>query len=81
MLDPPGTMRTPSSTVNWRTGYVALSKYGCRERSIDISTIVPMRSPSRIPFLTHGVTRQPFLADASGCAARTSPRFSFCLNW
>ena len=36
-----------------------MSKNGCRERSIDISTIVPMRNPRRIPFFTHGVTCMP----------------------
>src|SRR5580698_4548030 len=35
MLDPPGTMRTPSLVVKCFTGNVALSKNGCRAESTD----------------------------------------------
>ena len=80
MLEPPGTMRTPLSTVKRFTGYVDLSKKGCRVGSIDISTTAPMRNPSRMPFLTQPFTRQPLLARASGSAARTEPLLSAALN-
>src|SRR6185437_16328139 len=44
------------------------------------STIAPIRKPSRIPFFTQALTRQPVGAVESGSAARTSPRFSASLN-
>src|SRR5689334_19714686 len=79
-LDPPGTMRTWLATLIAFTGYVSLSKNGCRTRSTDMSTSLPMRNPSRIPFFTHAFVRQPVFDAASGSAARTSPRFSAALN-
>src|SRR2546425_2590800 len=42
--------------------------------------MVPMRKPSRMPFLTQALARQPVLEDESGSAARISPRFSASLN-
>src|SRR5579885_943679 len=69
MLDPPGTMRTPESMEKFFSGYVDLSKKSCCAPSEHISTMYPMRKPSRIPFLTHAFTRQPVLEDASGSAA------------
>src|SRR3972149_4069017 len=39
-----------------------------------------MRKPSRIPFFTQPLTRQPDGADASGSAARTTPEFSAAMN-
>ena len=80
MLEPPGTMRTPLAAVKCFTGHVALSKNGCRAASTDMSTIPPMRNPSRIPFFTHGLTRQPVFEDESGSAARTAPVFSASLR-
>src|ERR1700691_4586272 len=47
---------------------------------MDISTVAPMRKPSRMPFFTHGFTRQPVAVDESGSAARISPEFSASLN-
>src|SRR5580700_5900649 len=47
---------------------------------MDMSTIAPMRKPRRIPFLIHGLTRQPAGFDASGSAARTWPEFKASLN-
>src|SRR5579883_681875 len=70
-LDPPGTMRTASCGPNFFSGYVALSR---KEKSpTGISTMAPMRKPSRIPFFTHALTRQPVGEAASGWAARTRP--------
>src|SRR5208282_228022 len=80
MLDPPGTIRTPDSAVNFFTGYVALSKKGCRDASIDISTITPIRKPIKIPFFTQELTRHPVADDGSGSAARTTPEFKPSLN-
>src|ERR1700733_12423361 len=79
MLDPPGTMRTPLAALTLRTGYVDLSKNGCRVASTDISTTAPMRNPSRIPFFTQPFTRQPTGDAPSGSAARTEPSFSASL--
>src|SRR5262249_3430501 len=79
-LDPPGTTRTPSAIETLRTGYVDLSKNGCRLGSIDISTTAPMRKPNRIPCFTHPFTRQPVAVELSGSAARISPRFNAILN-
>ena len=73
-------MRTPLSGVSRFTGHVALSNIGCRTGSIDMSTIAPMRNPSRMPFFTQVFTRQPLRADASGSAERIAPSFSACLN-
>src|SRR6266478_8373989 len=42
---------------------------------MDISTALPMRKPSKIPFFTQALTRQPVSDAGSGSAARTSPRF------
>src|ERR1700733_10473023 len=93
MLEPPGTMRMPSPTPNARSGYVDLSMKRCcvtpvtapsadslADRSADMSTIEPMRKPSKIPFFTQPFTRHPVFAAGSGSAARTSPRFSASLN-
>src|SRR5438034_2423646 len=57
MLEPPGTMRTPSEAANARTGYVDLSKNGCLVASMDMSAIAPIRKPSKIPFFTQGFAR------------------------
>src|SRR5260370_38840711 len=70
-LEPPGTMRTRSSSVVGRTGEVSLSKkrsVGCA----DMSTSAPMRNPKRMPRLTHGLTRQ--VAGGRRSAARIVPR-------
>src|SRR4051794_6059128 len=80
MLEPPGTIRTPSLPSNCFTGYAALSNHGCLAVSMDQSTTIDIRNPRRIPFFTQGLTRQPVRADESGSAARISPEFSFCLN-
>src|ERR1700741_4755496 len=84
MLEPPGTMRTPSSGDIGRTGYVDLSKKGSRFWFATLykekSTGRPMRKPSRMPFFTQGLARQPDFALGSGSAARISPRFNPCLN-
>src|SRR6185295_6212869 len=66
--------------VNCFTGYVDLSKNGWRVESMDISTTAPIRKPSRIPFLTQPLTRQPLLAAVSGSAARIAPVFSASLK-
>src|ERR1700681_2874877 len=43
--------------------------------------MLPIRKPSRMPFLTHAFTRQPLgITDASGSAARMFPAFNCCLN-
>src|SRR2546430_6948462 len=48
------------------------------------STLFPyttlFRSPSRIPFFTQALTRQPDFVEASGSAARISPRLSAALK-
>src|SRR5579872_6688604 len=84
MLEPPGTMRTPEFAVKCFGGNVFLSKKGsCRAPAAaprDISTVAPIRNPSRMPFFTQALTRQPFGALASGSAARTSPALSASLN-
>ena len=41
--------------------------------STDISTMPPMRKPSRMPFFTQAFTRQPVGAERSGSAARMRP--------
>jgi len=46
----------------------------------DISTVAPMRNPSKIPFFTQAFALHPLFVDASGSAARTSPQFSAALN-
>src|SRR5580704_11790108 len=81
MLDPPGTIRTPSFESSCFTGYVDLSNQGCRTVLMDMSTVTPMRKPIKIPFFTQVFTRQPILTDGSGSAARTSPAFNACLNF
>ena len=43
---------------------------GWRARSMDMSMTAPMRKPSRIPFFTQALTRQPVGEAASGSAAR-----------
>src|ERR1041385_7005851 len=45
-----------------------------------MSTFVPMRKPSRMPFFTHKFTRQPVGLAASGSAARTRPSLSAVWN-
>ena len=60
MLEPPGTMRTPCSAVE----AASPGRWPCRSRaaawrSIDMSTIAPKRKPSRMPFFTQALTRQP----------------------
>src|SRR5580765_8566217 len=39
-----------------------------------MSMLTPMRNPSRMPFFTQALTRQPVGLAASGSAARNSPR-------
>src|SRR5258708_30068328 len=80
MLEPPGTIRTPCAGVSLFTGNVDLSKKGWRTVSIDISMTVPIRNPSRMPFFTHGFTRQPNFDAGSGSAARTEPEFRASRN-
>src|SRR5258708_14979199 len=75
MLEPPGTMRTPSATEKEWSGLVDLSKKGSLDESTDISTMEPRRKPRRIPFLTQALVRQPVGEEESGSAARRSPRF------
>src|SRR5262245_51758783 len=53
---------------------------GWRTGSIDMSTIAPMRKPSKMPFFTQVLTRQPVGEDGSSSAARTSPRLSASLK-
>src|SRR5579883_1494507 len=78
MLEPPGTMRTPSAEEKVWTGYVDLSKKGSFAASRDISTMEPMRKPRRIPFLTQALTRQTVGEEGSGSAARMVPSFKPC---
>ena len=81
MLDPPGTMRTPSPRVRRAApGKSTCRTSGWRTGSIDISTIEPMRKPSRMPFLTQAFTRQPVFEEASGSAERIAPAFRASLN-
>ena len=80
MLEPPGTIRTPSSGLSRLTGHVDLSIIGCRTGFTDISTVTPMRNPSSTPFLTHVFTRQPLRAEESGSAERIFPEFRACLK-
>src|SRR5579863_4230691 len=80
MLEPPGTMRMPLSGPRRFTGNVALSNIGSRTGSGDMSTTVPIRKPSRMPFLTQIFTRQPAAALASGSAERIVPSFNACLK-
>src|ERR1035437_1042038 len=77
---PPGTIRTPSSGVNRRAGYVPLST---NERIVLpggasplISVSEPRRKPSRRPRFTHVFTRHPVGALASGSADRSVPASS-----
>ena len=81
MLDPPGTMRTPLASVKslHRIGGL-VEKRLPRRRRTDMSTMAPMRNPSRMPFFTQPFTRQPPGDAASGSAARTVPAFSASLN-
>src|SRR3982074_1439327 len=82
IIEPPGTIRTLEAASNLFTGNVDLSKKGWRDTSIDISTIVPIRNPTRIPFFTQVLTRHPERADRSGSAARASPEFKeFLKSW
>src|ERR1035438_236445 len=78
-LLPPGTMRMPFSGPMRCIGYVSLS----RKLSVptDISVLTPMRNPSRMPFLTQALTRQPVAAAASGSAARTMPALRAARNF
>ena len=80
MEEPPGTIRTPSPGKSCFTGQVALSKNGWRDRSSERSTIAPMRKPSRTPFFTQALTRQPEGCAESGSAARIAPAFSASLK-
>jgi hypothetical protein len=49
--------------------------------SVDgMSMMTPIRKPSRIPFFTQALVRQPPCELVSGSAERTSPRFSASLN-
>src|ERR1044071_3431738 len=75
--EPPGTMRTLSRTLVGRTGYVSLSKKR-KEAWALMSESTPILKPTRMPLLTHELTRQR--PSASRSAARTSPRLSACLN-
>src|SRR5215213_6358652 len=66
-------MRTFSSIVVGRTGYVSLSK-NLKLSLLDTSAIAPMRKPSSTPCFTHELTTHlplPFFS-----AALTSPRLS-----
>src|SRR5271154_3898336 len=47
---------------------------------MDMSVTAPMRNPSRMPFFTQALTRQPDGDFSSGSAARTSPAFRASLN-
>jgi len=69
---PPGTIRTPSSVVKLRAGYVALSMNDSVPPFVML-TSAPMRKPSRIPRFTHAFTRHPVGESASGSAARRMP--------
>ena len=68
MLEPPGTMRTPSAAVNFRTGKVSLSKKeNCPS---DMSVTAPNLKPARITSFTHLFTfHSPFTFSAT----RSSP--------
>src|ERR1700676_1901847 len=48
--------------------------------SMELETMTPNRKPSRIPFFTQALVRQPLCVLLSGSAARTCPRFSASLN-
>src|ERR1039458_4306191 len=41
-----------------------------------MSTLMPMRKPTRMPFLTQALTRQPVAVAGSGSAARMRPAVS-----
>ena len=45
-----------------------------------MSTIAPMRKPTRIPFFTQALVRHPVGCEASGSAERMRPAFSSSLN-
>src|ERR1700752_5090475 len=45
-----------------------------------MSTMAPMRKPTRMPFFTHAFVRQPGECDASGSAERMRPELSSPLN-
>src|SRR5215510_6975583 len=70
-------MRTFSSIVVGRTGYVSLSK-NLKLSLLETSAIAPMRKPSSSPCFTHVLTSQLPLSVFS--AALTSPRLSTRLN-
>src|ERR1035441_3778558 len=73
-LLPPGTMRMPFSGPMRCMGYVFLSRK--LSAPTDMSTLMPMRKPTRMPFLTHALTRQPVAVAGSGSAARMRPAVS-----
>src|ERR1019366_3890274 len=73
-LLPPGTMRMPFSGPMRCMGYVFLSRK--LSAPTDMSTLMPMRKPTRMPFLTQALTRQPVAVAASGSAARIRPSVS-----
>src|SRR5689334_6273753 len=66
-------MRTFSSSVVVRTGYVSLSK-NIKLSLLETSVISPMRNPSSRPCFTHVLTTH--LPSAVFSAALTSPRLS-----
>src|SRR5579884_2440239 len=47
---------------------------------MDMSTMTPIRNPSKMPFLTQVFTRHPVADEGSGSAARIKPWFRACLN-
>src|SRR5512144_1775388 len=74
--DPPGTIRTPLEVENGCVGKVSLSRKVNSDGS-ERSVTTPIRNASRIPRLTHRLTRQPVLLFS---AARNSPRFNPARN-
>ena len=66
MLDPPGTMRTPLCAVKLLHRVGGLIEERLARGSTDISTMPPMRKPSRMPFFTQAFTRQPVGATRIG---------------
>src|ERR1039457_2642722 len=73
-LLPPGTMRMPFSGPMRCMGWVFLSRK--LSAPTDMSILMPMRKPTRMPFLTQALTRQPVAAAGSGSAARMRPAVS-----
>ena len=66
-------MRTPLARVELLHRVGGFIEERLARRSTDMSTMPPMRKPSRMPFFTQAFTRQPVAMAASGSAARMRP--------